>query len=138
MDIEADLSGEPTLAPTLSEIIPLILNGLVDGRVWQLSTPDDLPRDSGGILPFIIWHRVGGQDGAFYDQTAPDHAHARVQIQCCARNAIVAERLERQCMQAMLASIYTVGVYGSPVGAYDAARKLHAPWRQFSIWFRQS
>lgn len=122
---------------TLAEIIPSILNGLVEKRVWQMATPDNLPRGTdGNILPFILWHRVGGQDSEFIDQTMPDKRHARIQVQSCAPGGIAADTLHEAVCQALLGSAYTVGVLGSPVGAYDDARKLHAPWQQFSIWFQ--
>lgn len=133
----ATVSGDAVLPRTLSEIVPSILNSLVGARVWQLATPDNLPRSSGGnILPFILWHRVGGMDSEYIDQTMPSHRHARIQVQSCAPGAIVADILHEQVCQVLLASAYTVGVLGSPVGAYDADRKLHAPWQQFSIWFQ--
>lgn len=123
---------------TLAEIIPAILNDLVEGRVWQGMTPDDIPRDSAKRpLPFVIWHRVGGQDDTYVEQSPlPSHRHARVQIASNAPGSIVAERLCEAVMRAMTAPPYNAGVYGSPVGAVDAARKLHAPWQQFSIWFQ--
>lgn len=122
---------------TLAEIIPSILNGLVDGRVWQNATPDDLPRSTGKtILPFILWHRVGGMDSEYVDQTASDKRHARIQVSSNHPSAIGADRLLEAVMQTMLGSTYTVGVYGSPVGDYDGPRKLHAPFQQFSIWFK--
>lgn len=123
---------------TLAEIIPAILNDLVEGRVWQGMTPDDLPRDaSKRPLPFVIWHRVGGQDDTYVEQSPlPSHRHARIQIASNAPGSIVAERLCEAVMRAMTAPPYNAGVYGSPVGAVDAARKLHAPWQQFSIWFQ--
>lgn len=126
------------MSDTLAGIIPLILNSLVDGRVWQSMTPDNLPRDANDrILPFVIWHRVGGMDSEYVGQSpSPSHRHARIQIASNAPGSIVAERLCEQVYQAMIGSTYTVGVYGSPVGALDAARKLHAPWQQFSIWFQ--
>lgn len=128
----------PGMLSTLSEIIPFILNDLVGDRVWQLATPDDLPRDAAKRpLPFIIWHRVGGNDDTYIEQRpSPSHRHARIQIRSSAPGSIVAERLGEAVFQAMIDSPYTAGVYGSPVGAYDAARKLYAPWQQFSIWFQ--
>lgn len=128
---------------TLAELIPSLLNSLVDNRVWMNATPDQLPRDAGGIiLPFIIWHQVGGQDQEFLEGTMPSHRHARIQVQCCAPSGITAGELDEAVVQAFLTASdvpgapYTVGVLGSPVGAYDADRKLQAPWRQFSVWFR--
>jgi hypothetical protein len=122
---------------TLSEILPAILNDLVDNRVWQLATPDNLPRDtSGNIQPFVLWHRVGGMDQEFIEGAMPTHRHARIQVQSCAPSGRVADTLAEQVCQALLAAGYNVGVLGSPVGTYDDSRKLYAPWQQFSIWFQ--
>lgn len=127
----------PSATKTLAEIIPAVLNSLVDNRVWQMATPDNLPRGTDGLfLPFVLWHRVGGQDQEYIDQTMGSHRHARIQIQSCAPSGITADTLHEAVCQALLASAYTVGVLGSPVGTYDADRKLHAPWQQFSIWFQ--
>jgi len=125
---------------TLSEIVPGLLNGLVDGRVWQDATPDDLPRASNGsFLPFIIWTTMGGQDSEYVEQyPAPSHNNARIQIHACAPGGIAVDRLIRRVSNSLLASNYTVGVLGSPVGTYDTDRKLRGRRQQFSIWFRQS
>lgn len=141
VDIEASLSGDAMLLPTLSEIMPALLNALVDGRVWQDNTPDDLPRDptTQQLLPFILWSRFGGIDSEYLGQSpAPKFSNARVQIHTVGPHAIATELLCNRVRDALLASTYTVGVYGSPVGTYDAARKLRVQRQQFSIWFRQS
>lgn len=123
---------------TLSTIIPAVLNDLVEKRVWRTATPDNLPREADGtIKEFIIWTRVGGEDSEYVDQTMGDKSHARVQIDVRARSSIAADLLIKAARDRLLASDYTVGVYGSPVGTYDAARKLHGNFQQFSIWFPQ-
>jgi hypothetical protein len=124
---------------TLSEIITLVLSSLVGGRVWKDATPDDLPRDgNGNFLPFILWSEMGGQDAEYVDQTMGDHSHVRLQLHSLAPGAIVVDRLAPQARDALLASAYTVGVLGSPVGTYDENRKLRGKRQLFSIWFRQT
>lgn len=122
----------------IETIIPALLNSLVGDRVWQDATPDILPRDANNrILDFIIWTLVGGQDAEYVDQTMGTHANARVQIQVVSASGLQAATLIRQARDRLLASDYTVGVYGSPVGTYDAARKLRGRMQQFGIWYPQ-
>ena len=122
----------------IETIIPALLNSLVGDRVWQDATSDNLPRDANGrILDFIIWTLVGGQDAEYVDQTMGTHANARVQIQVVSASGLQAATLIRQARDRLLASDYTVGVYGSPVGTYDAARKLRGRMQQFGIWYPQ-
>ncbi len=122
----------------IETIIPALLNSLVGDRVWQDATPDILPRDANDrILDFIIWTLVGGQDAEYVDQTMGTHANARVQIQVVSASGLQAATLIRQARDRLLASDYTVGVYGSPVGTYDAARKLRGRMQQFGIWYPQ-
>lgn len=123
---------------TIDTIIPAILNSLVSNRVWQDATPDDIPRDSKGVaLPFVVWTLVGGQDAEYVGQTMGSHSNARVQITSVAAGSIAASNLCKQVRDKLLASAYTVGVYGSPLGTYDAARKLRGRIQQFSIWYPQ-
>ena len=122
----------------IETIIPALLNSLVGDRVWQDATSDNLPRDANDrILDFIIWTLVGGQDAEYVDQTMGTHANARVQIQVVSASGLQAATLIRQARDRLLASDYTVGVYGSPVGTYDAARKLRGRMQQFGIWYPQ-
>ena len=122
----------------IETIIPALLNSLVGDRVWQNATTDNLPRDANNeFLPFIIWTLVGGQDAEYVDQTMGTHANARVQIQVVSPSGLQAATLIRQARDRLLASDYTVGVYGSPVGTYDAARKLRGRMQQFGIWYPQ-
>ena len=122
----------------ISEIIPEVLNSLVGNRVWQDATPDDLPRGTDGrALPFLLFTIIGGQDAEYVDQTMGSSSNARVQIQAVAPGSIAADDLIKLARDTLLASDYTVGVYGSPVGTYDAARKLRGRFQQFSIWFPQ-
>ena len=122
---------------TLPEIITDILGPLVGNRVWFNTTPDSGPtRDaSGRFQDFIIASRVGGQDAEYVEQTMGTHTNARIQIHAVSAGSIGAELLIRAARDRLLASDYTVGVYGSPVGTYDAARKLHGNFQQFSIWY---
>lgn len=123
---------------SIETIIPVLLNSLVGDRVWQDATPDNLPRDANNeILPFIIWTLAGGQDAEYVDQTMGTHANARVQIHVVSASGLQAATLIRQARDRLLASDYTVGVYGSPVGTYDAARKLRGRMQQFGIWYPQ-
>lgn len=121
---------------TIETILPALLNDLVSGRVWENATPDNLPRDANSrILDFIIWTLVGGQEAEYVDQTIGSHANARVQIQVVSSSKIQARSLVEQVRDRLLASVYTVGVYGSPLGTYDAARKLTGRMQQFGIWY---
>ena len=123
---------------SISTISPAVLNSLVDNRVWFAATPDNLPRDPNGrILPFFLWTLAGGQDAEYVGQVMGTHSNARVQINAYAVGGIAVDSLIKQARDRLLASDYTVGVYGSPVGTYDAARKLDGRYQQFSIWFRQ-
>lgn len=118
-------------------LIPSLLNSLVDGRVWFDTTPDDgPPRDSTGrFRDFIMVTVVGGEAAEYVDQTMPQMANRRVQIQAVSATSEGADALIRAARDRLLASGYTVSVYGSPVGTYDAARKLRGRFQQFSIWF---
>lgn len=122
----------------LSAIITSLLNPLVGGRVWFKATPDSLPRDADDrIRDFLIWSNVGGQDAEYVGQTMGSHSNARLQINAYSPSIIAAETLLVAVRDKLLTSEYTVGVYGSPVGTYDAARKLSGVYQQFSIWFPQ-
>lgn len=122
----------------IESILPALLNSLVDGRVYESSTPDDLVRDAeGNILDFIIWTIHGGQDAEYVDQTMGSHTNARIQIIYFSRSGLTATAGIRAVRDRLLASDYTVGVYGSPVGTYDTARKLKGRMQQFGIWFRE-
>lgn len=118
-------------------IIPSLLNSLVGNRVWESSTPDDLPRGNDGILDFIIWTQHGGQDAEYTDQTMGSHTNARIQLIYFSRSGLAAAQGIRAARDRLLASDYTVGVYGSPVGTYDTARKLRGRMQQFGIWYPQ-
>ena len=123
---------------TISEIIPQLLNSLVGGRVYQNATPKVLACNTAGqILPFVLWSIMGGRDEEYVDQTMGDKSNARIQIQAIAPGSIDADTLIKDARDNLLASAYTVGVYGSPVGTYDAARELQGRLQQFSIWFSQ-
>lgn len=120
----------------IESILPTLLNSLVDGRVYESSTPDDLVRDAeGNILDFIIWTMHGGQDSEYVDQAMGSHTNARIQIIYFSRSGLLATAGIRAVRDRLLASDYTVGVYGSPVGTYDTARKLKGRMQQFGIWF---
>lgn len=122
----------------IESILPALLNSLVDGRVYESSTSDDLARDAeGNILDFIIWTIHGGQDAEYVDQTMGSHTNARIQIIYFSRSGLTATAGIRAVRDRLLASDYTVGVYGSPVGTYDTARKLKGRMQQFGIWFRE-
>lgn len=123
---------------TLSTIIPSLLNGLVNKRVWRNTTPDDIPRDANGnFQPFLLWSTPGGIQSEYVDQTMGQMENRRLQIAAFSPSVITTENLIRQVRDTLLASDYTVGVYGSPVGTYDTARKLHGEFQQYSIWYPQ-
>lgn len=119
----------------ISEVIPEVLNALVERRVWQGNTPDDLPRGQDGVLlPFVIWHVGGGIESEYVDQTAAEMQNYRVHIRAVHTSQSACDQLIVSVRNALLASGYTVGVYGSPAGDYDKARKLYERYQQFSIW----
>lgn len=119
----------------ISEVIPEVLNSLVERRVWQGNTPDDLPRgQDGALLPFVIWHVGGGIEAEYIDQTAAEMQNYRVHIRAVHTSQSACDQLIIAVRNALLASGYTVGVYGSPAGDYDKARKLYERYQQFSIW----
>lgn len=119
----------------ISEVIPEVLNSLVERRVWQGNTPDDLPRGQDGtLLPFVIWHVGGGIEAEYVDQTAAEMQNYRVHIRAVHTSQSACDQLIVAVRNALLASGYTVGVYGSPAGDYDKARKLYERYQQFSIW----
>lgn len=122
----------------IEEILPTLLNSLVGGHVWESATPDDIPRNADGtIADFIIWTQNGGQDAEYVDQTMGTHTNARIQLIAFSASGPQATTLIREARNRLLASEYTVGVYGSPVGTYDTARKLKGRMQQFGIWFRE-
>lgn len=122
----------------IEAIIPSLLGSIVGGRCWHNATPSKLPRDANDqIQDFIIWTLVGGQDAEYVDQTFGTHSNARVQIHAVSPSSLRAASIIRQVRDRLLASDYTVGVYGSPVGTYDAARDLTGRMQQFGVWFRE-
>lgn len=122
---------------TLSEIIPSVLNALVDGRVYENATPMTLLRGDGGVtLPFVLWFQIGGIDASYIDQTMGNKRNARIMVYSYSPDRIECRQLSEAVTQALLASIYTVTVYGSPVGAYDADRQLQGLKQPLSIWFQ--
>lgn len=123
----------------IEDLVPEVLNTLVGGRVWESATPENLPRDdiTKVVLPFIVWTVMGGQDSEYVEQTpAPTHSNARIQVHAVTPLGTSPSTLMKAVRDALLASTYTVGVYGSPVGTYDAARKLKGRFQQFSVWFQ--
>lgn len=123
---------------SIDTIVPALLNSLVANRVWQDATPDDLPRDANGTIEdFIIWTLVGGQDAEYVEQKMGTHTNARIQLHAVSPSSIRASQLAKDARDRLLASEYTVGVYGSPVGTYDAPRKLRGRMQQFGIWYSQ-
>ena len=123
----------------IEAIIPALLNSLVGDRVWESSTPDgDLPRDANDrYLDFIIWTQHGGQDAEYVEQKMGSHSNARIQVIYFSPSGLAAATGIKAVRDRLLASDYTVGVYGSPVGTYDTARKLRGRMQQFSIWYPQ-
>ena len=120
----------------IETIIPTLLNSLFGGRVWELSTPDNIPKGPDGeFLDFLIWDIRGGNDSEYVDQTMSDKTHARFQLAVFSRSGKTATDLLGQARDRLLASEYSVGVYGSPVGTYDSARKLKGRLQQFGIHF---
>lgn len=118
-------------------IIPQLLNSLVSNRVYHAATPDNLVRTGNVIQDFFIWTLAGGQDSEYVDQTFGSHSNVRIQLIAVSPSGLAAGNLIRAGRDRLLASDYTVGVYGSPVGTYDAARKLHGRRQQFGIWYRE-
>lgn len=119
-------------------LIPPLLNSLVADRVWFDATPDVLPTDnSGKIMPFLLLTVMGGQDQEYVEQEMGSHTNVRLQINAFAPSTVAVETLIRQARDRMLASAYSVGVYGSPVATYDPARKLRGRFQQFSVWLPQ-
>lgn len=119
----------------IEAIIPMLLNSLVANRVYYQATPDNLVRANNVIQDFFIWTIVGGQDREYVDKTFGSHSNARIQLTAVSPSIGNARNLIRAGRDRLLASDYTVGVYGSPVGTYDAARKLHGMRQQFGIWY---
>lgn len=119
-------------------LIPPLLNSLVGDRVWFDATPDTLPIDSNGkIMPFLLLSVMGGQDQEYVEQAMGSHTNVRLQINAFAPSTIAVETLIRQARDALLASAYSIGVLGSPVGVYDPARKLRGRFQQYSVWLPQ-
>ena len=119
---------------TIETIMASTLNPLFDGRVYESGTPDEIARDeTGAFLPFAIWNIMGGTEQEYVDQTRSNKVHRRIQIATFAHDGELASALLREAGARLLSSEYSVGVYGSPVGTYDAARKLRGRFQQFSI-----
>ena len=120
---------------TPEELIPPLLNTLVNGRCWWDATPDELPVSAeGAILPFLLLVAMGGQDQEYVEQVMPGHTNMRLQIMAFDRSSIAARSLLDSARDRMLASEYSVGVLGSPVGTFDPARKLRGRFQQLSVW----
>ena len=123
---------------SIAALIPAVLNSLVENRVWFDATPDVLPKDTyGRIKPFLLLTVVGGKDAEYVDQTMGNRTNVRLQVMAATPSAITSDQLIQQARDALLESDYTVGVYGSPVGTYDAPRKLYGRYQQFSVWIPQ-
>ena len=71
------------------------------------------------------------------EQEMGEVRNCRIQLTAISSSNIAAGLLLDSARDRLLASDYTVGVYGSPLGTYDAARKLHGRLQQFGIWFQQ-
>ena len=121
---------------TISEIVPSVLNHLVGNRVYRSATPDTLVRAGGVIADFIVFTSPGGDDEEYVDQTIAVTSGARIQLHALSATAIGADTLIMRARDAMLASGYTVGVIGSPMDTYDAARKLYGRLQHLSIKYR--
>lgn len=119
---------------TIETIMATQLNPLVDGRVYEAGTPDVIPKHpDGSFKPFLIWNIMGGSEQEYVEGTRSDKVHRRIQIAAFDHDGEVASALLRAAGDRLLASEYSVGVYGSPVGTYDTARKLRGRFQQFSI-----
>jgi len=119
-------------------LIPPLLNHLVGNRVWFDATPTKLPTDSNGqIMPFIILSIMGGQDQEYVDQTMGSMTNIRLQVNAYSPDTASARPLIEAARDALLASAYSIGVLGSPVGVYDPARKLRGRFQQYSVWLPQ-
>ena len=120
-------------------LIPPLLNSLVGDRVWFDATPDEgPPKDGyGRLMPFILLSIMGGQDQEYVDQTMGPMSNIRLQISAFHPTTAGVLPLIQACRDALLASVYTVGVLGSPVAVYDPARKLRGRFQQFSVWLPQ-
>lgn len=121
---------------TIAEIIPSLLNSLVDRRVYRSATPDNLVRDGAGIADFIVYTAPGGTDTEYVDQTAPEMSSSRIQVHALSADPIRVELLIKSVRDTLLASPYTVGVYGSPLDTYDDARKLYGRMQHFSLKYK--
>lgn len=122
----------------LEDIVPALLNSLVDSRVWEGGTPSVLPRDvNGEIAPFILWSANGGRDSEYVDQTMGSMSNSRLQIQVVSPSGADASALLKQARDKLLAAAYPVSVLGSPISTNDAARRLRGRLQHFSIWFPQ-
>ena len=120
-------------------LIPPLLNSLVGYRVWFDATPDEgPPKDAyGRLTPFILLSVMGGQDQEYVDQTMGPMTNIRLQISVFHPTTAGVRPLMDAARDALLASVYTVGVLGSPVAVYDPARKLRGRFQQFSVWLPQ-
>lgn len=124
---------------TAEQLIPPLLNALVGDRVWFDATPDAGPgRDSNDkLLPFLLLSVMGGQDQEYVEQEMGTHTNMRLQITAYHPTSEGVRTLIDAARDALLASVYTVGVLGSPVAVYDPARKLRGRFQQFSVWLPQ-
>ena len=124
---------------SVRSLVKPLLDPLVANRVWMDTTPDEGPgRDvSGNLNSFILLSVMGGEDAEYVDQTMGDKTHVRLQVSAFAPDTDTVETLIRAVRDSLLESAYSVGVYGSPVGTYDAARKLRVRFQQFSILLPQ-
>jgi len=117
---------------TLEESLKQALDILVAGRVYPDITPP------GASFPCITYQQVGGDDYLYADQTVPDNAHARLQINCHSLTRLEANQLARKVQRAIATTFNESEPYGGFVALYDDVLKLYGTRQDFGIQFADS
>ncbi|KAB7769361.1 tail completion protein gp17 [Xanthomonas maliensis] len=106
-----------------------LLTDLVGTRVYP-----DVPPDS-PVYPLITYQQVGGRAQWFQDQTRPDKAHARIQVNVWADSRAQANALARQVDARIAASSFAAEPYGAFEADYSAEIKKYGTRQDFGLWY---
>ena len=115
MTIEADLLA--------------VLEPFVDGRVYKMEAPPDVPR------PYITYQQTGGQTLRFLENALPSKKHGRFQLNLWADDAATVAAMALAVEGAIvLATAFQAEALGAPVDVDGSMVDLFGQQQDFGIW----